>query len=45
VRVAPKAAEVEVEPAAREAARSQLEGKTVVKIVFVPGRLINFVVR
>ena len=30
---------------ADEVVRRQLEGKTVVKVVVVPGRLVNFVVR
>lgn len=34
-----------LERIAREAAASHLEGKTVVKAVVVPGRLVNFVVR
>jgi len=35
----------ELETLAREAAARHLEGKTVVKVVVVPGRLVNFVVR
>jgi leucyl-tRNA synthetase len=45
VRVAPKAPQADVEGPARAAAKSHLDGKQVVKVVFVPGRLINFVVR
>jgi leucyl-tRNA synthetase len=45
VRAAPKAAQADVEPAARDAAKAHVEGREVVKVVFVPGRLINFVVR
>jgi leucyl-tRNA synthetase len=33
------------ETAAREAVRSHLEGKELVKVVVVPGKLVNFVVR
>ena len=33
------------ESAAREAVRSHLEGKELVKVVVVPGKLVNFVVR
>jgi len=34
-----------LEEAARAAAAAQLAGKSVVKVVVVPGRLVNFVVR
>jgi leucyl-tRNA synthetase len=45
VRVAPKALQADVEGPAREAAKTHLDGREVAKVVFVPGRLINFVVR
>jgi leucyl-tRNA synthetase len=35
----------EMEAAAREAVAEKLEGKTVVKTIVVPGRLVNFVVK
>ena len=43
----PEAAQETVESAARglESVKPWLDGKDVVKVVFVPGRLINFVVR
>jgi leucyl-tRNA synthetase len=43
----PEAAKETVESAARglESVKPWLDGKDVVKVVFVPGRLINFVVR
>jgi leucyl-tRNA synthetase len=46
VKVAPEAAEAEVRglAEAQERVRAQLDGKTVRKVVFVPKRLINFVV-
>jgi leucyl-tRNA synthetase len=43
----PEAVQATIEAAARELdnVKAHLDGKTVAKIVFVPGRLINFVVR
>jgi leucyl-tRNA synthetase len=42
----PKAApKAQVEVAAREAVASHLAGKEVVKVVYVEGRLVNFVVK
>jgi leucyl-tRNA synthetase len=47
VEAEPEAAQANIEALARELAPVQaaLDGKTIAKIVFVPGRLINFVVR
>jgi leucyl-tRNA synthetase len=45
IRAAPSASQADVEPLARAAAEAHLSGKTLVKTVFVPGRMINFVVR
>jgi leucyl-tRNA synthetase len=47
VEAEPDATQATIEPAAREqeGVKPFLDGKTVVKIVFVPGRLINFVVK
>ena len=47
IMVAAKADQVTVEAAARreELVASQLDGKTVVKVVYVPGRMVNFVVK
>ncbi|MEM7515651.1 MAG: leucine--tRNA ligase, partial [Planctomycetota bacterium] len=43
---APKAMkQPEIEPLAREAAAEALDGKNVVKVIVVPGRLVNFVVK
>jgi len=39
------AGQADIEPAAREAVTSWLEGKSVVKTVYVPGRLINLIVK
>ena len=39
------ASQSEVQPQAEEAIAKWLEGKTVVKVIFVPDRLFNFVVR
>jgi leucyl-tRNA synthetase len=44
-KVAKDAAQPDVERAARESIASWLEGKQVIKTVFVPGRLINFIVK
>jgi leucyl-tRNA synthetase len=41
----PEATQETIEPLAREAAKAALDGKQIVKIVFVKGRLINFVVK
>ncbi|TAJ16472.1 MAG: leucine--tRNA ligase, partial [Planctomycetota bacterium] len=43
--VARTAPAAEVESAARAAVAEQLDGKTVAKVVVVPGKLVNFVVR
>ena len=45
VRVAKGAEAAELERAAREAVAEQLEGREVLKVVVVPDRLVNFVVR
>jgi len=47
VEAEPEAPQATVEAAARalENVQQHLEGKQVAKVVFVPGRLINFVVR
>jgi leucyl-tRNA synthetase len=45
VRVAKGAAAEDLESAAREAVAEQLEGREVVKVIVVPDRLVNFVVR
>jgi leucyl-tRNA synthetase len=45
VTVARTASAAEVERAAREAVAEQLAGKAVVKVVVVPGKLVNFVVK
>jgi leucyl-tRNA synthetase len=47
VEAEPDAAQAAVEAQAREVdnVRAFLDGKNVVKVVFVPGRLINFVVK
>ena len=47
ITVAAKADQATIEAAARreDSIVSQLEGKTVVKVVYVPGRLVNFVVK
>lgn len=47
ITVAAKADQATVEATARreEIVASQLEGKTVVKVVYVPGRMLNFVVK
>jgi leucyl-tRNA synthetase len=47
VTVPAKSDQATVEAAARseEAIASQLEGKTVVKVVYVPERMVNFVVK
>jgi len=44
-KVAPDAPEQEHERAAREAIADQLAGLTIVKVIIVKGRLVNFVVR
>jgi leucyl-tRNA synthetase len=44
-RVAKDAAQAEVESAARVSVPTWLDGKQVLKTVFVPGRLINFIVK
>lgn len=47
ITIGSKADQAAVEAAARseEVIASQLEGKTVVKVVYVPGRMVNFVVK
>ena len=47
ITIGAKADQAAVEAAARteEVIASQLEGKTVVKVVYVPGRMVNFVVK
>jgi leucyl-tRNA synthetase len=45
LRIAKDAAEAAVEARAREVAGAHVEGKTVVKVIHVAGRLVNFVVR
>ncbi|MBC7821351.1 MAG: class I tRNA ligase family protein [Planctomycetaceae bacterium] len=47
ITVAAKADQATIEAAARreDSIISQLEGKTVVKVVYVPGRMVNFVVK
>jgi leucyl-tRNA synthetase len=45
VKVGKHAAESEVLEAAGQAVSSWLAGKTVVKTIVVPGKLVNFVVR
>ena len=47
ITVAAKADQATIEAAARreESVVSQLEGKTVMKVVYVPGRMVNFVVK
>ena len=45
ITVAADAPKDQVEAMAREAIAEHLEGKTVVKTIVVPGRLVNFVVR
>ncbi|MEZ6109288.1 MAG: class I tRNA ligase family protein, partial [Pirellulaceae bacterium] len=47
IRVAPDADAATMEAAARadEKIQGQLEGKTVVKVIVVPGRMVNFVVK
>lgn len=47
IRVAAEASAAELELAAKadEAVAGQLEGKTIVKVVAVPGRMVNFVVK
>ncbi|MFN0244344.1 MAG: leucine--tRNA ligase [Planctomycetota bacterium] len=45
VKISKDAAEPAIESAARAAVDAHLAGKTVVKVVQVPGRLVNFVVR
>lgn len=47
ITIAAKADQATIEAAARreDGIVSHLEGKTVVKVVYVPGRLLNFVVK
>ncbi len=47
ITVAAKADQASIEAAARseDSIVSQLEGKTVIKVVYVPGRMLNFVVK
>ncbi|MDP6443662.1 MAG: leucine--tRNA ligase, partial [Pirellulaceae bacterium] len=45
IQVAPDLSKDELEQAARAATTSQLEGKQVVKVIVVPGRMVNIVVR
>lgn len=45
VRLAADADRAEVERAAREAIAPRLEGREVARVIFVPGRLINFVLK
>lgn len=45
IQVAPDAPREELERAALEAVAPQLEGKDVVKVVVVPGKLVNVVAR
>jgi leucyl-tRNA synthetase len=45
VSVAPGAQQEQVEGLAKQAVEKWLEDKSIVKIIFVPGRLVNFVVR
>lgn len=41
----PEATQVEIQPEAEKAAQKWLAETTIVKVIYVPGRLINFVVR
>jgi leucyl-tRNA synthetase len=43
--IAAETGKTEAEAEARKAAGDQLAGKTVVKVIFVPDRLVNFVVK
>ena len=45
IRVAHDTDKVALESAARESVATRLEGKTVVRTIVVPGRIVNFVVQ
>ena len=45
VEIATDATKEEALAAAREAVAKQLEGKTIVKEIYVPGKILNFVVK